>query len=90
MGQHQMVVGQRQPQLSLKPREVRGEASGAPGSAPITLTLSQVVAQEAALLQAFVQVCSSEDGLIGSGVMDAGESDWSKHHNSLDLLYLST
>ncbi len=31
MWQHQMVVGQRQPQLSLKPREVLGEAICAPG-----------------------------------------------------------
>jgi hypothetical protein len=44
MGQHQMVIGQRPPQLSLKPREVLGEAIGAPSEAPIALPLGQVVA----------------------------------------------
>src|SRR5215831_13726566 len=44
MWQRQMVVCQREPQLSLKPREVFGEAIGAPCSATIALTLRQVVA----------------------------------------------
>lgn len=38
-----MVVGQRQPQLSLKPREVLGKAIGSPSQATIALTLSQIV-----------------------------------------------
>jgi len=38
-----MVVGQRQPQLSLKPREALGKAIGSPSQATIALTLSQIV-----------------------------------------------
>src|SRR5262252_2736520 len=44
MWPHQVVISQRQPQLSLKPREVLGEAISAPCEATITLTLRQVVA----------------------------------------------
>ena len=40
-----MVVGQRQPQLSLKPREALGKAIGSPSQATIALTLSGFGAQ---------------------------------------------
>jgi hypothetical protein len=44
MWQCQMVISQRQPQLSLQPREVFGEAIGTPCEATIALTRCQVVA----------------------------------------------
>src|SRR5215831_2441457 len=44
MWQRQMVGSQREPQLSLKPREVFGEAMGAPCEARLALTLRHVVA----------------------------------------------
>src|SRR5215813_8632599 len=44
MWQRQMVGSQREPQLSLKPREVFGEAMGAPCEATLALTLRHVVA----------------------------------------------
>ena len=39
-----MVISQGQPELALTPRELLGEAIGAPCSAPMALTLRQVVA----------------------------------------------
>ena len=41
MWQREMVVCQREPPLSLKPREIFGEALGAPCEATIALTLRQ-------------------------------------------------
>ncbi|QQS55992.1 MAG: hypothetical protein IPM89_15770 [Candidatus Competibacteraceae bacterium] len=43
MGQDQMVVRQRQPQLFFQPGDVLGKAIGPPGEAAILLPLGQVV-----------------------------------------------
>ena len=43
VGQHEMVVGQRNPQLFLQPLNFLGKSRGALGQAPVALPLSQVV-----------------------------------------------
>ena len=44
VGKHQMLIGQRHPQLHLKPHEVLGAGIRATGQAPGTLALREVIA----------------------------------------------